>query len=366
AWVEHMNAQGGIAGRTIELFTCDDREDRARNLECARRLVERDQVFALIGVNTRAANGSSQYLNDQGVPVLGFPITSAFWRYPHYWSIYAEGYARDGQTVGYNGSLVNRTGFYRWFRESMGLSRAAVFAYNIPESAQAGDFIVRGLELEGFQVTRYDVSFAAPAFDQAVADKQRRGIDLVFDAMDDGANRRLCDTMARRGFTVPAKVSTVVAFGDSIGTDFNETCRNSIFISGSSRAYTDTSVPIIAEFNEAMARYQPGIELHQWALETWAQGIMLRDYLLAAGPAPTRAGFEDHLRSVDDFTGEGIMVGDQIDYQPRDYDSPTRRHCFSLARWQDSAGGWVEAPGSFPTCYDDARQYGTPVRDQGN
>lgn len=367
AWVQHVNAEGGIGGRTIELFTCDDREDRARNLECARRLVEQDQVFALLAVNTRAANGSSQYLNDQAVPVLGFPITAAFWRYPHYWSIYPQGYPRDGQTVGHNGELINQTGFYRWFRENMGLQRAAVFAYDIAESAQAGDFIQEGLQLEGYEVTRYDVSFAAPAFDQAVADMQRKGVELIVDAMDDGANRRLCDAMARRGFTVPAKMSTIVAFGESIGTDFNETCRNSIFISGDSRPYNDTSVPIIAEFNEAMDRYQPGVELHQWALESWAQGIMLRDYLLAAGPAPTRAGFEDFLRNLDDFTAEGITKGDQVDYRPRDYDSPTRRHCFGLARWQDSAeGGWVIATGEFPFCYDDALQYGTPVHEQGN
>ena len=39
AWAAHTNANGGINGRQIELFTCDDREDRARTLECARRLV---------------------------------------------------------------------------------------------------------------------------------------------------------------------------------------------------------------------------------------------------------------------------------------------------------------------------------------
>ena len=366
AWVEHMNAQGGIGGRTIELFTCDDREDRARSLECARRLVEQDQVFALLAVNSRAIGGAALYLQEQGVPVLGFPITASFWRFSHFWSVYPEGYPRDNQTPGYNGNLINQTGFYRWFRENMGLSRAAVFAYDIAESAQAADFIVTGLEMEGFTVTRYNVSFAAPSFDQPVADMQRNEVDLIVDAMDDGANRRLCDAMARRNFTVPAKLSTVVAFGDAVGNDFNETCRNSVFVSGNSRAYSDNSVPIIAQFNEAMARYQPGVELHQWALEAWAQALMLRDYLVAAGPAPTRAGFEEFLTNLDDFSAEGILKGDQVDYRPRDYDAPTRRHCFGLSRWQDSAGGWVEAAGQFPFCYDDAKQYPTPLREQGD
>ena len=85
SWVAHTNAQGGIAGRTIELFTCDDREDRARTLECAKRLVEKDKVFALVAVNTRSIGGASLYLEEQGIPVLGFPISNAFNRFSHFY-----------------------------------------------------------------------------------------------------------------------------------------------------------------------------------------------------------------------------------------------------------------------------------------
>jgi branched-chain amino acid transport system substrate-binding protein len=364
AWVEHINAQGGIGGRTIELSTCDDREDRARTLECARRLVEDDQVFALLATNTRSMGGAAQYLADQGVPVLGNPINNSFYRYPNFFSVYGSPYVRDGTTVAADGQLVSYTTVPRWFREELGATTAAVFSYDIAESAQAGDFMQAGLEQEGFTVDRYVVSFAAPSFDAPVADMQRNGTQIVLDAMDEGANRRLCDAMSRRQFTVQAKVSTIPVMGESLGENFNEVCRPVTFIAGDSLPYTDTSVPFIAAYNDAMARYQPGEELHQWGLEAWVMGQMLQDALVAMGPAPTRQGFMDHLNGLRAASPAGIMTP-TIQYTPGDFQATAIHDCIAVARWDDGAGGWVSAT-PFPYCVDDARQFFTPLAEQGN
>ncbi|MGQ0830417.1 MAG: ABC transporter substrate-binding protein [Microthrixaceae bacterium] len=364
AWTAATNAKGGINGRRVILKTCDDREDRSRALECARRLIEQDKVFAMVATNTRAFGGAAQYINDKGVPVIGIPITNSFYRYQHLWSGYPSGYVKDNKTVGYKGKLMSLSGGYRWYKRTLGISKAAVFAYDIDESKQAGDFIAKGLELEGFQVTSYAVSFAAPSFDQAVADMQNKGTQIIFDAMDDGANRKLCDSMARRKFSVKAKVSTIVSMGDSVGNDYNDTCRNSVYITGESMPYSATSIPAIAEFRTAFAKYQPGQEVHQWALEAWAQAGLVADAVRAMGPAPTRKGLEDYFRGLRNYTGGGIMAG--LEYVPIDYSKPTNEDCFGISRWLDSKGGWVQATNKFPFCYPDAHQYGTPALEQGN
>jgi len=364
AWAQHINSKGGINGRQVVLKTCDDGEARNKALECARRLVERDQVFAIVGANTRAMGGAAQYLNDQGVPVIGIPITNSYYRYPHFWSGYPTGYPRDGKTVGYNGKLMWQTGAYRWFKTHLNVSKAAVFSYEIDESRQAGLAFAKALELEGFSVTPYSVSFAAPSFDQAVADMQRNGVQIIIDAMDDGANRKLCDAMARRNFSVVAKVSTVVSFGEKVGTTYNDTCRNSVFIPGQSIPYTATDVPAVAEFRSAFAKYQPGKEVHQWALEVWAQATMVSEGIAKLGPAPTRKGLEDYLRGLSKYQAGGIMVG--LQYKPLDYSRTTVEDCFTIARWQDDKGGWVQATERFPFCYPDAKQFGTDALEQGN
>jgi branched-chain amino acid transport system substrate-binding protein len=366
AWVQAINAKGGINGRQVILKTCDDREDRARTLECARRLVEQDKVFALISTNTRAMGGAAQYLNDQGIPVMGMPITNSFHRYPHFWGLYPQplGYPRDGKTVGWQGKLMFLTGLYRWFHEEVKVSKGAVFTYDIDESKQAGEGFAQGMRLEGIPTTVFTVSFAAPSFDQAVAQMQSEGVDIIVDSMDDGANRKLCDAMARRQFKVKAKVSTIVAFGDAVGERYNDTCRNNVYIPGSSIPYTQESNPVVKEFRAGYQKYQPGNDFHQWALEAWFQGNTLRDYLLQAGGSPTRKGWEDFLRGLRKYSGGGIMTG--LDYHPVDYTTPTREECFTVARWLDSEGGWVQATNKFPYCVPTAKQFGVPALEQGN
>ena len=364
AWVAYTNAHGGVRGRKLILKTCDDREDRARNLACAQQLVERDRVFALVSTNTRVMGGAAQYLNDKGIPTIGFPITNSFARYPHFFSAYPNPYARDGQTVGYKGNLVNSSGASRWFKQQLGVSEAAVFAYDIDESRQAGEFIQKALELEGMHVTPYAVSFAAPSFDSAVADMQQKKPQIDFDAMDDGANRKLCDSMARRNFKVTAKVSTIVSMGDRVGKEYNSTCRNSVFIINQSLPYSKTAVPEIAKFRQAYARYQPGLDVHQWALESWALANMFAEGVTSMGGSPTRVGLEKWLNALVEYKGNGIYVG--LDWGKSDPAATRVKDCFTIARWLDSKGGWVEATDKFPFCYSDAHQFLTKALEQGN
>ncbi len=364
SWVAHTNAQGGIAGRQIELFTCDDREDRSRTLECAKRLVERDQVFALVAVNTRSIGGASQYLDGQGIPVLGFPIGNAFNRFPHFYSAYGSLFPRDGKQVGFNGRLVFTSALFHPFKE-LGARKAAIFGYDIAESAQAVDLFKRGLELEGFEVTRYNVSFAAPSFDTAVADMQRNGVQLIVDAMDPGANIRLCDSMARRQFKPLAKLTQVPAFGESVRTSLNDACRPITYVFGFSRPYNTTSVPFIATFNAAMRRYQPGKQLHQWSLEAWVQGEAVRQALVALGPAPTRVGVEEFLERNEGIDIPGVLAMPlRWVHLPEAATATSGVVCFSIAKWDDgAAGGWT-TPLGFPYCAD-GRIYTTATAEQG-
>ena len=377
AWVQYTNDHGGVHGRKIRLESCNDSEDRTKNLSCAQDLVENKHVFAFVAGNSRSEGGSNPYINQQGVPIfMNEPISNGAYRFPHYWTIYGTGCPRDGNTVCYGDNVYNTTGIYRWFKEHVGTHKAAVFYYGlIAISADAGAFVQQGLKLEGYDVTGYDVNFANPNFDQAVQDMKNNGTDMILDVIDDGTNRKLCDTMQRYNLTVKAKVSTVVSYGDEVGTDFSDVCRNSIYISGDTMSYDATDNPAVKEFRDAFATYEPDAPLHQWSLEGWMAGKALEDALNTMGAAPTRKGLEDWLGGLKNYTNGGLSI--PIDYQQKDYPGMYAQEqaqnqgvypadCTSIAQWQDDKKGWVQRTGPTGDCYDGTWVYPTKASDRGD
>ena len=368
AYVQWINDQGGIHGRKLRLETCDDGEDRTRNLQCAQDLIENKKVFAFVANNTRSEGGSAPYINSQGVPIFfGLPISNAASRFPHYWSIYGNGCPRDGNTVCYNDQIYSTSGIYRWFKERTGVKKAGVFFYGLINiSKDAGQFVMDGLKSEGFEVTPYDVNFANPNFDQYVDDMKAKGIDIILDVIDDGTNRKLCDTMQRKGVSVTAKVSTVVSYGDEIGTDFAPICRPSIYISGNTMTYSNRSNPAVDEFRTAFDTYQPGTPLHQWSLEGWMAGKSFAEAILSMGPTPTRQGLEDWLRGLNDYTANGLSI--PIDFIVKDFPNQpfANADCTSIARWSDETQGWIQQTGPAGDCYDGTHQYATKATDRGD
>lgn len=70
-----INSQGGIYGRSFELVVEDSRSEPAETLEATRRLIERDDVFALVGSFEPGDSASiNELLKRSEVPLVG-PVT---------------------------------------------------------------------------------------------------------------------------------------------------------------------------------------------------------------------------------------------------------------------------------------------------
>ena len=70
AYFNYINeTQGGVCGRKIVYKYVDNYDDPAKALEAARKLVEQDKVFAMVGsLGDGPHPGSWDYLNENGVP----------------------------------------------------------------------------------------------------------------------------------------------------------------------------------------------------------------------------------------------------------------------------------------------------------
>ena len=71
AYFDYVNSQGGVYGRKITFLIGDDHFNPADAVEVVRKLVEQDQVFAIVGgVGDPTQLAVMQYLEDKGVPDL--------------------------------------------------------------------------------------------------------------------------------------------------------------------------------------------------------------------------------------------------------------------------------------------------------
>ncbi|MFK4069089.1 ABC transporter substrate-binding protein [Streptomyces sp. NPDC029674] len=351
AYFDRLNARGGIAGRRVEVRTCDDGGSGVGNNDCVRKLVEEQHVVALVATSSLDYAGAARVSRARVPDIGGQPIGAAYDTYPHLYGIYGSLAPRNGKP-GWDGELYGGTEVYRYFKREHGARTAAVVSYNQAASAAYARLVTRGLKAEGYEVVTEQVDFALPNFRAAAADLKEQGADLVFDAMDTHGNVQLCEAMDDVGARVTAKVTNVQNWTSAVGDDYKDAprCRNALWATGSSRNHEDTGHPAVREFRAAMK----GEALSQWQLEGWAAAMWFTDAarscLAGGGGDVTRACVDRFMGRDEPYSARGLLV--PVTFERWAEPPATRRTCVSVARWRDGKG-WVTQGGDMnENCFD--------------
>ncbi|MBR1195586.1 ABC transporter substrate-binding protein [Bradyrhizobium sp. AUGA SZCCT0240] len=79
-----INKAGGVKGRKLELKSVDDGYEPTRSIEAAKKLLEEDKVFALVGaVGTPTSAATQPIATAAGAPFIGAFTGAEFLREPH-------------------------------------------------------------------------------------------------------------------------------------------------------------------------------------------------------------------------------------------------------------------------------------------
>ncbi|MFF8832744.1 ABC transporter substrate-binding protein [Streptomyces sp. NPDC015131] len=345
AYFAALNARGGIDGRKVEVFTCDDGGSGIGNNECVHELVDERRVLALVATTALDYAGAAR-VSRAGVPDIGGqPLGPAYDTHPHLYGIYGSSAPRTGGAPGWDGVLTGGTEVYRWFKREHGARTAAVVSYNQAASAAYARLVADGLKREGYRVVTEQVDFALPNYRAVAADLREQDVDVVFDALDTHGNAQLCAAMDAVGTTVTAKVTNVQNWNQDVPRDYRDSprCRNALWATGASRNHDEAGHPAVAEFRAAMAAHRKGEPLSQWALEGWAAAMWFTDAATScAKTGPTRACLEKYLNRSEPYTARDLLLPVRFERLPKPPE--TRRTCLSVARWQDGRG-WVTQGG---------------------
>ena len=102
AYFKMLNEQGGIHGRKVELVTLDDTYSPPKTVEQTRRLVEQDNVVAVVqSVGTAANSAVHKYLNTKKVPQLFIATGASKWNDPEHFPYtlgFNPSYRLEGRT----------------------------------------------------------------------------------------------------------------------------------------------------------------------------------------------------------------------------------------------------------------------------
>ena len=340
-YFEMLNEAGGINGRTIKFISADDAYSPPKTVEQTRRLVEQEEVLALIGsLGTPTNVAVRKYLNQKKVPQLLVLSSSAQWNSPREYPYSTSmNIAADQEAIAMG-------------RYIAGKHRGGKIGILYQNDDYGKDF-VRGLK-EGLgengrravvQELSYEVS--APTIDSQVVTLKAAGVDVVVAA----ATPKFGALAARKMFEMqwkPYRYMAAGAIGSLKSALDPEIAKGLISIS----FYRDPNDPKLADeedgraYFEFMKKYAPKDNPKEMAaVYAYVTAQVAAEILRRCGDDLTRDNLlrvATNLRSV---PIKLLLEGVSIDTSPTDYlpIKKARMIEFDGASWQ-AFGDLIDAP----------------------
>jgi ABC-type branched-subunit amino acid transport system substrate-binding protein len=293
-----INAAGGVHGRKLELVSRDDGYDPDRSVVQTKKLIEEDQVFALIGaVGTPTAVATVPISSARNVPFIG-PFTGAeFLR------------ARELRNV------VN-------IRASYGAEAEAWIKH-----------LTEDLHFTNIAIFYQDDSFGRDGLMGVKRALDKRGLELSAEGTFERNTRAVGSALRMLKRAEPQAVVMVGTYGPCAEfiklahkAGFRPTFVNISFVGANALAKElgtagegvivsqvvpfpwDTSLKMVADYQAAQRALDPGLTPGFVSLEGYLSGRLVAAALQMAGPNPTRASLLRVINDVGRFDISGSII----------------------------------------------------------
>ena len=302
AYLDTVNAAGGVAGRKIDLaYSLDDQSSPSVDASQARTLVDQDHVFAVVAVATPSFTGAS-YLASNDVPTFGLAV-NAQWM--------------DGPSLfGDNGSYIDFTAPRLqavFLAEQHHVHAAAVIAYDVSQSQAGCQGVVTAFRRYHIPLAFEDLSVPAPASDlhaDVIRMKADR-VDMVVSCMDLSGNVLLSQTMQQQRLTGVTQLWSD-GYDESALTEYAAAMQGVYFTEPNvpfevSRLFPGR-YPGMDKFEAAMRRYQPSTPLSEAALAGWTGADLFVTGLRAVGRDLSRSRLVAAINRISSFTADQVLA----------------------------------------------------------
>ena len=339
AWANSTNASGGVNGHPVQLFTEDDSSNPATALQEAKKLVEQDHVVAIVGEVSLVDQTWVPWVVSQGIPVVGG----------------ASGEPVQGSTPGVfpSGStlLPVTIGILDGAKgmKNLGVmvcAESPVCAQIIPVAQGAG-------KLLGLSVTPATISATAPNYTAPCLQMKSAGVTAVFVGDNGPIVQRVAADCAQQGYN-PLQV---VGAAGTTSSELSDPHLAGAVAAGPNANPFDASTPAVKEFQDALAKYYPGLLTSAGFtyddFYAWAGGKLFEAAAKAGniGPSSTPADLMNGLYALKNETLGGLSA-------PLTYTKgkPYATTCWFTSKVEN--GALVSLNGNRPVCLTAAQAAG--------
>jgi branched-chain amino acid transport system substrate-binding protein len=283
--VSAINETGGINGRKLELIVEDDQYEPSRSMAAARKLVERDQIFAMTGLGTPTSVVVAKYLNTAGVPLL-FPMGAS--------STQLNQSGFSGLFMLHPAYLTQAKIITDWMLKNAGVKKPCIVYQLDP----AGEDHMAGFK---FVVEKHGIPLVAEPFERGTTDysapmlkTKNANCDMIYTAATLEAAARMVTAADRLGwrpkfygFTTQADASLIKLLGPLAEG----------FYAADIMLPLDEKNSAVEAYRSNLKKYFPDAEPTFFMTYGYAAMMVIADALKQAGKDPTRKSLISTLES---------------------------------------------------------------------
>jgi branched-chain amino acid transport system substrate-binding protein len=333
AFLNMVNAQGGIDGRKIELLSADDGYSPPRTVEETRRLVESEGVaFMYQGLGTATQSAVHRYLNQKKVPQLFVSSGAEEWADPKHFP----------WTIGWQPSYRTEAAIYA--RHLLSVNPAAKLAVLYLNDDFGKDFLTGlkdGLGDKYHQVVVKTASYEVtdPTVDSQIVSLQASGANALLTVATPKFAAQAIRKVAEIGWKPDQHyLSNVSLSPSSVMIPAGPENGRGIMTGAYLKDQTDPQWADDPGMNQFLAwarQWAPDLDpTNSNVLYGYGNALALKQVLEQCGDDLSRANVMRQATSLHDFVCPVLLPGITVNTSPTDY-HPIRQ--LQLARWTGKA-----------------------------
>lgn len=326
-----VNEQGGINGRKVDFVYYDDGWDQQKAIQLARRLVEQDKIFAMVGnFQFFTADGVVPYLEAQGVPLVG-PDSVAL-RELQSNVVFPMGLSTCTDGIANAKEVIDR-GFKKPAQIHVGGNSA------MTRIIECEDATLKAAGISS--VSKIATSIAEPDFTQAVLRTRSADPDILIEEHDASAVLRTWQAMQRQNYSVPM-LGAYPAY-DTLITDHakNYPAQAKDFSVPTGAVPIERPNDEVRRYVGATKKFFPDAHLGYFGELAWAGSKMFTEVMRQLGGTPTRSQLIDTLNNLKNYDS-GIMKPTTFNPGPKDPNHWWfRMKLDNYTKWAPSTTDWI-------------------------